>query len=455
MMTDQPDYILDLLVRHLQETISPEEAATLEEWRTASERNGKLYAQLTDTAFINGRLKALEKYDVEKGWGVVNSQLAMGNEETEMGNGQWLMVNAERGDVNGEWSMVNAETGKEGRSFDSRSGSVRRLWKRMAVAAAFVGVLLVAGYWLQTRTMDDGPQITDPSIALQADVKAPDKNRAMIQLADGTTVYLDSASNGNLASVNGVNVVKTSEGQIVYNGHTSAGSVPMDNGQMDYHTLTNPKGSRVIDMTLSDGSRVWLNAGSSITYPVAFAGNERKVSMDGEGYFEISRQSSVGSRELKPFIVSKGDVTVTVLGTRFNVNAYEDEEEIKVTLLEGAVKVNTKDEVRGTILKPGEQAVSTGNSPSTALRVNKTVDVEQVMAWRKGVFDFGARTSLQEIMRQISRWYDVEVVFEDDVNDYFGGSISRDVNVSKVLTKLELTGRVTFRIEGKKVLVRR
>jgi ferric-dicitrate binding protein FerR (iron transport regulator) len=214
-------------------------------------------------------------------------------------------------------------------------------------------------------------------------------------------------------------------------------------------------------MTLSDGSRVWLNAGSSITYPVAFAGKERKVEMTGEAYFEVSTKYEAGSSKLKqPFIVAKGDLEVTVLGTQFNVNAYEDEKDIKVTLVEGSVRVDSRQSTvdsrqSSVVLKPGEQAVSMVNGPSTSLRVNKNADLEQVMAWKNGIFDFGESTSLQDIMKQVSRWYDVEVVYEGNINEGFGGSISRKVNVSKVRENFEMTGLVKFKIEGKKVIVSR
>jgi transmembrane sensor len=325
-------------------------------------------------------------------------------------------------------------------------------WKKIAVAASIVGVLFMVGYWLFNKTTDDGPQ----SIAenkLQ-DVKAPNKTRAQITLADGTTVYLDEVANGQLADVNGVKLVKTGDGKIEYSPSTSAqGESLVVSGELKYNTLSNPRGSKVIDMRLSDGSRVWLNAGSTITYPIVFTGNERKVTMSGEGYFEVSTKYDAGGTIKQPFIVSKGDVSVTVLGTHFNVNAYDDEPEIRVTLLEGSVRVQpVADSKKSVVIKPGEQAQVMVSNPSTPLRVNKDVDTDEVMAWKNGMFSYQG-TDLNTVMRQVARWYDVEIEYETTIDEKFYGDISRNTNMSNLFKMLETTGSVHFKIEGKKVTV--
>jgi transmembrane sensor len=337
-----------------------------------------------------------------------------------------------------EWSVVSSE--KEG-------GKVRRLtiWKRIAVAAGLVGVLFM-GYWLmKDKTMVDGQQtiVTD----IKNDVQAPDKNRASIKLADGRIVYLDSSGNGQLALVNGVKVSKMDDGKIEYSPSTIAqGESGVASGELMYNTLTNPRGSKVIDMTLSDGSRVWLNAGSSITYPVAFVGNERKVTIAGEGYFEI-RQQTTADGQRKKFIVESGTIQVEVLGTHFNVNAYDDDSEIKVTLLEGSVNVNRESSI--VRLKPGEQVRATGDGQWA---MSKEVDEEQVMAWKNGWFRFNSEPVV-DIMKDISRWYDVEVIYESSVgNETFSGIVSRSSKVSEVLEIMKLGG-VKFNVEGKKITV--
>jgi ferric-dicitrate binding protein FerR (iron transport regulator) len=252
----------------------------------------------------------------------------------------------------------------------------------------------------------------------------------MITLADGSTIYLDSVGGGTLAVQNDVQVMKTAEGKVVYTGATTG------NGEIVYNTLFNPRGSKVIDMQLSDGSHVWLNAGSSIRYPVAFIGKERVVEINGEAYFEVARLERSNAKNAKqaqrtqsenmPFIVKKGDVSVTVLGTHFNVNAYDDEESLKVTLLEGSVAVKRASTM--VKLTPGQQAIAA----SGKLQVASSVDVDEVMAWKNGKFVFN-KTNVQTTMRQIARWYDVDIEYKDNVKGFFSGGISRLENASQLL----------------------
>lgn len=302
--------------------------------------------------------------------------------------------------------------------------------RRIAVAASIVLALGIGSYFLFFNNSNKQEEIVKLPESTK-DVKAPASNRAMIKLADGRTVYLDSAANGQLAVQGNMKLVKLDNGQIAY--QAANGEIVKE---LQYNTLSNPRGSKVIDMQLSDGSHVWLNAGSSVTYPVAFVGTERKVTITGEAYFEVTHNSSM------PFKVSKGEMELTVLGTHFNVNAYDDEANIKVTLLEGSVKINN------TIIKPGQQA-----QVGTDVKVVSNVDLDEVMAWKNGRFQFGG-AGIEEVMRQIARWYDVEVVYEVKPKEvHFGGGISRDVEASKVFKMLESTEAVHFRIEGKKVFV--
>ena len=305
-------------------------------------------------------------------------------------------------------------------------------WRRIAVAASILLVVGLSTYFI----FFNKSRPTEIAKTPPQDVKAPASNRAMITLADGKTVYLDSAANGELAMQNNVKVVKTADGQIVYEGS----SLTTHDSPLTFNTLTNRRGSKVIDMTLADGSRVWLNAGSSITYPVAFVSNERKISISGEAYFEVSHDAS------KPFIVSKGETSVQVLGTHFNVNAYDDETDIKITLLEGSVKVSNGSS--SGLLKPGQQA-----QISSELKIINGVDVDEIIAWKNGKFQFGEKADIGTIMRQIARWYDVDVEYKGTFTKHFGGTISREVNVSQVLKVLETTGDVKCNVEGRKVTV--
>jgi len=311
------------------------------------------------------------------------------------------------------------------------------LWKRLVAAAAVLVALISVTYLLTTRNDKQEISETQQPTSNQ-DVAAPNTAKATITLSDGRIVSLDSLKSGTLASQGNVSVTKTADGKIVYTGSGT---------EMAFNTLTNPRGSLVIDMTLGDGSHVWLNAGSSVTYPVSFVGNERKVSMTGEAYFEVTHNSKM------PFVVQKNDVNVQVLGTHFNVNAYDDENDLKVTLLEGSVKVlrQTQD-AKGVIIKPGEQAQVTLRQAQGDIRVLKGVDVDQVMGWRNGLFEF-SNTELPVIMRQVARWYDIEVVYEGKpTNAKFGGGLSMKLPMSKVLKLLEANG-LKFTVEGKKVTV--
>ena len=193
-------------------------------------------------------------------------------------------------------------------------------------------------------------------------------------------------------------------------------------------------------MVLEDGTKVWLNAGSSLTYPVAFIGNERKVSITGEAYFEVAKN------KFKPFTVSRDKMQIEVLGTHFNVNTYGDEDFIKVTLLEGSVKVNNGN--KSGLLKPGQQAKLNEN----IINVHSNVNVDQVMAWKNGYFSFD-KASATEVMHEIARWYNIQVAYEGEMpTEQFGGELRRNSKLSSVLKILEKSG-VNFRIEGRKVTV--
>jgi len=313
----------------------------------------------------------------------------------------------------------------------------RRPWARVAAASAIfillgVGILSLVGVFNKKET--EFISLLPDNQKFKNDIAAPTKQKATITLADGTTVALDSLTSGILATQENVSVSKTRDGRIKYDGsgYLNLGLV--------YNTLSNPRGSQVVDLTLADGSRVWLNAGSSVTYPVAFVGNERKVSITGETYFEVAHDAS------KPFYVRKADVSILVLGTHFNVNAYNDEADIKITLLEGSVKVlNAQSSL---IIKPNQQAIVTNKD----VLLNMKVDVEQVMAWKNGYFNFN-NADIKKLMREIARWYAVEVVYEGAVpKQLFGGEMPRNSNLSQVLEILKTSG-VKFTIDGRKLKI--
>jgi transmembrane sensor len=328
------------------------------------------------------------------------------------------------------WESLNAQMDQPSHTIPQQVPFFRK-WRWVAAASVILAIGLGGWFFLLNRK---GSQNQIAKTPVTNDIKPPETNRATITLTNGQTVYLDSVANGSLAVQGNVQLVKLADGKIAY----QAGSGEIIEKPV-YNTLTNPKGSQVIDMALADGSHVWLNAGSSLTYPVAFIGNERTVSITGEAYFEVAPD------KLKPFRVTKGDMQVEVLGTHFNVNAYEDEKDIKVTLLEGAVRLKMNAESQ--MLKPGEQA-----RVSNTVSLLKDVDIETVMAWKDGRFKFSS-VDIETIMRQAARWYDVDVEYRGKVEGTLSGGVARNVNASQLFRVLELTDRVKFEIAGRKVIV--
>lgn len=306
-------------------------------------------------------------------------------------------------------------------------------WTRIAAAAVIILMIGSGVYWFANKSHNQSLATTGKLI-IKTDIKPPASNNAVITLANGKQIVLDSAGNGSLAMQDNVNLVKLADGQIVYSGTSN---------EIEFNTLTNPRGSKVINITLADGSKVWLNAESSLRYPTAFAGKERSVDLTGEGYFEVAKNESM------PFKVSVNDMTVEVLGTHFNINSYADEAGMKTTLLEGAVKVTKGNAVQK--LSPGQQAQVNTNGQ---ISLNKGMDLEEVMAWKNGKFIFTGN-NIGSVMRQLEKWYDISIEYKGDVTkDEFVGIISRNVSISQILKMLEKTNSVSFEIKDRKVIVK-
>ncbi|UYQ94140.1 FecR domain-containing protein [Chitinophaga horti] len=306
------------------------------------------------------------------------------------------------------------------------------LYRRLLPYAAAAAVLFLAAAGLFYMNVTPTVKPLMPT-AQQAPAVLPGGNKAMLTLADGSQITLDSAGNGAIASQGNVQVIKLNNGQLAYqaNGAKQAAG---------YNTLVTPRGGQY-RIQLPDGSEVWLNAASSLRFPTVFDGPEREVQLKGEAYFEIAQNSQ------QPFRVKVDDMTVQVLGTHFNVMAYADEQHVRTTLLQGAVKV-----MQGSSslhLRPGQQAEARGTQ---ALQLREGVNLEQVVAWKNGYFQFN-HEPLEGVLRQIGRWYDAEIVYEGKVPDReFGGQISRNSSITEVLKMLELTN-VRFRVEGKRIVV--
>jgi transmembrane sensor len=343
---------------------------------------------------------------------------------------------------------------------DEGTGSgKRRLVVRSGWWMAAAAVLVVVSVGVYLLSMQTGTATVVRPIAVSRDVEAPAKARAVITLADGRQLSLDSVANGKMGRQGIVDIVKEANGQVTYSGkaettgqQTTVGQQRIAMAHAEYNTLTVPRGSRVVQLRLGDGTKVWINCGSSLRYPVMFSGSERVVEVSGEAYFEVA------SNAQQPFVVRHDSLNVRVLGTHFNVNAYDDERLMSVTLLEGAVRV-----AKGRsnlLLHRGQQAVEEvmmrRGQPQTreeTLRLAIEVDTSAVMAWKNGLFQFGDATDMAVVMRQLARWYDVDVEYRGGGNGHIGGTISRSANISKVLEMLQMTGAVHFNVEGRKVTV--
>ncbi|MGV3765936.1 MAG: FecR family protein [Chitinophagaceae bacterium] len=297
-------------------------------------------------------------------------------------------------------------------------------------------VLIVAGtavYWLFAK--NDREKVQDSAAIVKDANIAPGTNGAILTLADGRKVVLDSAGNGLLATEQGTELL-LKEGKLSYHSSTSNTNVTA------YNTVSTPNG-RQFQLLLPDGSLVWLNAGSSIRFPTSFSSTERVVDISGEVYFEVAKNKE------KPFRVNTGNAgSIEVLGTHFNVNAYANEANVKTTLLEGSVKVSTGKQ--NALLKPGEQAI-TGQKEGT-LKVTTGADMEKIVAWKNGYFNFN-ETDFKEAMRQLERWYNITVEYDDVVPETrFGGTLNRNLPLPELLHFLEGAG-LRFRMEGNRLIV--
>lgn len=315
------------------------------------------------------------------------------------------------------------------------------LWKWMAAAAAVGFFIALAGYYLLQNRQN---LLSDIAHKELQDV-APGGNHAILTLANGRQILLDSASNGQLASQAGVKVIKLDSGMLYLAGTGN------QKGLMQYNTLTTPRGGQY-KLILPDHTQVWLNAESKIRFPIMFAAEKREVEMEGEAYFEVAKAyttvSGSNSGKLKPFLVHSGNQEVEVLGTHFNIDAYPDEKSIKTTLFEGKVRVNNTTG-KNVLLNPGQQAVnSTGN-----LKITVPEDLDAVVAWKNGLISFEG-SDVGTLLQQIGRWYDVEIEYEKGVPEgTLTGDISRYTSLSNVAKILDMNG-IRCTIKGRKLIIK-
>ncbi|WP_316789675.1 FecR family protein [Pedobacter frigoris] len=333
----------------------------------------------------------------------------------------------------------------------------RKLWPRIAAVAAAVALIVLGVYFFNAPSRHSDPALSS-RVSRDLNDIAPGKNGATITLANGKVIQLSDAKSG---VVIGTDKLAYNDGSSALSSRANAKDLNKD------MTASTTKGQTYI-FTLPDGTKVWLNAASTLTIPSNFSGIEtRKISLEGEAYFEVAKNKK------RPFVVESNGQEVTVLGTHFNVSAYADEGSIKTTLLEGSVSVRHAIDGRhpelvsgsrngkttpasppllakeGTILKPGQQSVVSGSN-----RINvKDVDVSEAVAWKDGKFMFES-SDIQSIMRMVERWYNVEVIYNGEIpKDRIYGTVSRFDKVSSVLRILESTGGIHFKVEGRKIYV--
>jgi transmembrane sensor len=309
-----------------------------------------------------------------------------------------------------------------------------KLWIRLGIAAAFMVFVGFGAYVFLNQKKQPGAK--DIAKIRPAHDVLPGGNRALLTLANGKTIYLDNAQNGILAKEGNAQINKTRDGQLVYED----GGNGSNNGAAAMNTVTTPRGGQY-QLVLDDGSKVWLNSASSLSFPAVFTGKTREVEITGEAYFEVAKNAA------KPFRVKANHTVVEVLGTHFNIMAYNDESVMKTTLLEGAVKISNMQNT--SILKPGQRASLNQNGK---INVIDDADADDSIAWKDGLFQF-RDADIEGIMRQVARWYDVQVSYEGKVPvREFTGRISRNVKASELLGMLKYAG-VNYKIEDKHITI--
>lgn len=323
------------------------------------------------------------------------------------------------------WSRVTETSRKQ------KKVKERRYWSVAAAAC----VLLAAGTGYLMFSSRERPQTKIVQTTVQ-DIPAG-TNKAVLILAGGQQIILDTARMGPIATQGGVTVTKNKNGQLVYT-ISNLSLLPKGERGTAYNTISTPNGGQY-ELILPDGSHVFLNAASSLKYPIAFNGPSRRVELSGEGYFEVAKNRD------KPFIVSSKGQSVKVLGTHFNVASYPDEPVI-TTLVEGKVEISASSFPQKAILRPGDQSTVLTNG----LVITK-VNAQDIVAWKDGLFVF-SETNLRDVMRQIARWYDVEVDYASMPNIKFDGEISRETTLLNVLKLIEAGSETQFKLEGRRIM---
>ncbi len=381
-----------LIKKHLDQTLTSEESVEMESLRLEVPDHDRWFDNLTAPDEVVTGLNEIESVNVDRGW--ERLQAAMKAEE--------------------------------------QPSTTRNILSRWKLAAVLTGAILITGILLW-QLAGTGKSATSPTPAEQlTELIKPGQDKAYLILADGREILLDSAGNGNLAVQGSTRVVK--QGDFISYKNSDPAPAPV------YNTIRTPRGGQ-FKLELSDGSRVWLNAASSLRFPTTFSGDKRIVELSGEAYFEVRSDAA------QPFTVAVGPLKVNATGTRFNINAYTDEAGILTSLAEGMVEVKSDLSVR--TLKPEQEVLASANGTISPVR---TADLETRLAWTNGKFVFNG-ADVPSIMRQLGRWYDVEVSYSGPVRaETFTGMVSRQSDISRVLRIME-AGGIKFRIEKNKIMV--
>lgn len=380
----------DILYKAISgEELTAREQTLLNDWLAANEANRAMYANWKDETYFRQKLMEVHQIDVADAKRKIDEKIAA--------------------------------TG--------RVIPLRRSWIPYAAAAVLlIGVMTY--FWINKSTPPT-PAQPDTKLAIHQNDVAPGQNKAVLTLSDGRKIALDSNNINNLTEQG--NLIKNKNGQLVYEPNSK------HTNEVLYNTLTTARGE-TYSIILSDGSTVTLNSASSIRYPIVFPNGERKIEVTGEAFFEVSKDPH------QPFIVQASGMEIKVLGTVFNVNAYEEENRITTTLLEGKVQLTKEKNIENLI--PGEQAEVL---PSGSIQVKKNADMDKAVGWKKGLFVFKG-DDVKTIMNQLSRWYDVNVVYKGTIKDKFTGIINRNLPVSVVLEMLQQS-TAHFNIDGRTITV--
>ncbi|HWW40727.1 FecR family protein [Pedobacter sp.] len=332
------------------------------------------------------------------------------------------------------WNRLVARSGTQ-LSEVKKDNKERSLYWKLGIASSIL-IVLTAGFYSYRAYRNSQ---TFKTSSLRTENILPGGNKAILTLSNGAKVVLDETHNGQLAKNSGIQIVKLSDGQLLYKMSDRKNSM----GSTDYNTIETPLGGQY-QIILEDNTKVWLNAGSSLKYPVVFNAKRREVELTGEGYFEVSKDKQ------RRFLVKTETEQVEVFGTHFNINAYKNEHLVKTTLLEGSVKVSKKGTEGFAFLEPGQQSeFSKGKFQIVH------VDAEEAIAWKNGYFVFD-NDDLQTALRKVARWYSVDIEYKEELGDVqIGGSVSKFSDINKVLSVLHLTTGLNFKVEGRRLIVSR